>query len=59
LGCRENGELLLETYGGKKGEIVLHDPKKNTNEFLGIHTDPGYTCIEYYVESLVLLDRAT
>ncbi|KAK9922839.1 hypothetical protein M0R45_031283 [Rubus argutus] len=59
LGCRENGELLLETYRGKKGEIVLHDPKKNSNEFLGIHTDPGYTCIEYYVESLVLLDRAT
>ncbi|XP_004305455.1 PREDICTED: F-box/kelch-repeat protein At3g23880-like [Fragaria vesca subsp. vesca] len=59
LGCRKNGEFLLEVYKGKKGEIVIHDPKKNTNELLGIYTDPGYTCIETYMESLVLLDKAT
>ncbi|PRQ50270.1 putative F-box domain, galactose oxidase/kelch, beta-propeller, F-box associated interaction [Rosa chinensis] len=59
LGSRKNGEFLLETYEAKKGEIVLHDPKKNTNEHLGIYTEPGYTSLEYYTESLVLLDQAT
>ncbi|XP_062021148.1 F-box/kelch-repeat protein At3g23880-like [Rosa rugosa] len=59
LGSSKNGEFLLEMYKGKKGEIVLHDPKKNTNEHLGIYTDPGYTSLEYYMESLVLLDKAT
>ncbi|KAM5578409.1 hypothetical protein ABKV19_008628 [Rosa sericea] len=59
LGSSKNGEFLLEMYKGKKGEIVLHDPKKNTNELLGIYTDPGCTCLEYYMESLVLLDKAS
>ncbi|RXI00836.1 hypothetical protein DVH24_001070 [Malus domestica] len=46
----------LYDHGGKTAELVSHDPK-NRNEFLGIHTDPGYSCIEYYTESLGLLDR--
>ncbi|XP_050382001.1 F-box/kelch-repeat protein At3g23880-like [Argentina anserina] len=41
LGSMKNGEFLLETYNEKKGEIVLHDPRKGTNEHLGIYTDPG------------------
>ncbi|KAM1166125.1 hypothetical protein ACFX2G_025897 [Malus domestica] len=61
MGCRKNGEFLLEMYdhGRKTGELVSHDPSNNRNEFLGIHTDPGYSCIEYYTESLALLDRAS
>ncbi|KAI5337885.1 hypothetical protein L3X38_017156 [Prunus dulcis] len=62
LGCRKNnGEFLLERYDHRRkiGELVSHDPKKKTNEFLGVHTDPGYSCIVYYTESLVLLDKTS
>ncbi|VVA39429.1 PREDICTED: F-box/kelch-repeat [Prunus dulcis] len=62
LGCRKNnGEFLLERYdhGRKIGEFVSHNPKNNTNECLGIHTDPGYSCIVSYTESLVLLNKTS
>ncbi|KAM0960275.1 hypothetical protein ACFX2J_025112 [Malus domestica] len=58
MGCRKNGEFLLEMYdhGGKTGKLVSHDPKNNRNEFLGIHTDPGYSCALSAVEACRILE---
>ncbi|OMP04625.1 hypothetical protein COLO4_09451 [Corchorus olitorius] len=54
LWFRNNGEVLLEADGG---ELASMDLECQLMEDLGIESEEGYSVVESYVESLVLLDK--
>ncbi|GMY19079.1 F-box/kelch-repeat protein At3g06240-like isoform X1 [Fagus crenata] len=55
LGFRRNGEVILKMDDGQLVSVDLGNDKRND---LGI-SSYGYTFVDLYVESLVLLDKAT
>lgn len=59
MGLKNNGHLLVEMYcfGWKKGELASHDYETKENEFHGVLTDPGYSTVLLYMESLLLLNE--
>ncbi|KAF2285976.1 hypothetical protein GH714_009296 [Hevea brasiliensis] len=53
LGFRRNGDVLFELF---HGEIISVDPESLQIEELRIHSASGYSFVDTFIESLVLLE---
>ncbi|XP_050283007.1 putative F-box protein At1g32420 isoform X3 [Quercus robur] len=57
LGFQKNGHIFMEAGLGKNARLSSYDPQSQQLKNLGFYGWLSYSCVDYYVENLVLLDK--
>ncbi|XP_030967672.1 putative F-box protein At1g32420 isoform X2 [Quercus lobata] len=57
LGFQKNGHIFMQAGLGKNARLSSYDPQSQQLKNLGFYGWLSYSCVHYYVENLVLLDK--